>query len=383
MNKILLHASVASMLYKFNLDNIDILQNIGFDVEIACDFGNDNPMSFDEINDFKKKLNKKNIKYYDVICPRSIFKISKIYKGYKQLLEISNNNYSVVHTQSPIGGVICRLAFKNKRKNGLKIIYQAHGFHFYKGASLLNWLIFYPIEKFCSKYTDILITINSEDFLLAKNKFHMNKIEYVPGVGVDVNKFEFLDKVDILKSELNIGKDYFVFLSIGELNENKNHIVVLKALKKLLENDCDKWKYIICGEGNQRKKIDEFIRNNRLSENVYLAGYRTDVNRFYGIADAFIFPSFREGLSVSLMEAMACGLPCIVSNIRGNVDLIDESGGVLFNPFDYESCFNAIEKIINCDEIEKMKKHNVSKIMSFDKSNVSLIMEQIYRSCLK
>src|SRR5699024_9702226 len=98
----------------------------------------------------------------------------------------NSESYDIVHTQSPIGGALCRLAFRKNRKRGTKIIYQAHGFHFYKGGPISNWIFFYPIEKVCSYFTDTLITINHEDYELAKKKFHAKEVVYVPGVGIDL-----------------------------------------------------------------------------------------------------------------------------------------------------------------------------------------------------
>lgn len=329
MKKALMNASVASMIYQFNMNNIAILKELGYRVDVACNFGKENPISEKEIFDFREILKEKQIKIIETVCPRSILAVGKMIATYRQLRECAGKeHYDLVHTQSPIGGVVCRLAFRKARKHGTKVIYQAHGFHFYKGAPIINWLIFYPIEALCSYFTDVLITINQEDYKLAKRKLHAKKTVYVPGVGLDMSKFH-QTKVqrDEKRTELGITSDEFVFLSVGELNENKNHATVIRALGNLKkETDITNIKYLICGKGDNKKTLETLIRELDLSGQVKLLGFRKDVSDIYKVSDAFVFPSFREGLSMALMEAMCCGLPVACSSIRGNVDLIDETG---------------------------------------------------------
>lgn len=376
MKKVLMHASVASMIYKFNMNNIKILEELGYKVEVACNFGKENPISHEEINQFKRILDEKNIKYYDVCCPRSLFAIKKMYIAYRQLKQVAKEeNYNLVHTQSPIGGVVCRLAFRKARKQGTKVIYQAHGFHFYKGAPLINWLLFYPIEKICSYFTDLLITINREDYKLAKNKMNANQVQYVPGVGINLQRFECAN-VDKRKKklELNLPEDAIILFSVGELNKNKNHQVVIKALAEVKN---EKIHYCIAGKGEEKDTLLQLASSLGLQNNIHLIGFRTDVKELYHISDYFVFPSFREGLSVSLMEAMASGLPCAVSRIRGNVDLIDEEGGTMFDPGSVSECAVAIQNLLNSNT-KVMKKNNMNKVQEFSINSVAEKMRVIY-----
>lgn len=379
MKKALMNSSVASMIYKFNMDNIDALETLGYKIDVACNFGRENPISEKEIADFKNILTEKNIRFFDTTCPRSVFALKNMFTAYKQLKKIADGgHYDLVHTQSPIGGVVCRLAFRKARKNGTKVIYQAHGFHFYKGAPFLNWLIFYPIEKLCSRFTDILITINKEDYALAKKKFHARKTEYVPGIGLDTLRFNNCDKRQ-KRAELNIGEDETLLLSVGELNDNKNHETVIKALAQLkAEMPVDGIKYLICGQGEKMNALKQLADSLGLGDTVRFLGFRTDVGEIYSAADAFVFPSYREGLPVSLMEAMASGLPCAVSRIRGNTDLIDENGGMLFNPHSADDCKMALKDILKCD-LKKFGEYNTKKIKAFSILSVHEKMKKIYK----
>lgn len=192
MKKALIIASVPSMIEQFNMNNIKILQELGYQVDVATNFQNSGTISEERTEEFKKELASINVKCYNVLFSRNPFSLSNI-KAYKEIKKIvqEDNHYDIIHMHSPIGGVCGRLACKKIFGRDLKVIYTAHGFHFYKGAPLLNWLLYYPIEKWLSKYTDILITINEEDYSIAKKKFKAKKIELVHGVGVDIEKFNF------------------------------------------------------------------------------------------------------------------------------------------------------------------------------------------------
>ena len=291
-------------------------------------------------------------------------------KAIKEIHNIlKNNKYDIVHCHTPIIAACTRLACNQYRKKGLKVFYTAHGFHFYSGAPFRNWILYYPIEWICSYITDILITINTEDYERAKRKLHAKKTFYVPGVGIDTKKFGQSYDGKKIKKEFNIASDAFILLSVGELNRNKNHQIVIKALEGL-----SKVIYVIVGSGEQ-----EELRTlaKRAGVNLILAGYRPDTPDFYNAANAYILPSIREGLNVSLMEAMASGLPCLVGRIRGNMDLIDEDGGYMFDPTNVEEVREAIEKIMK-DSLG-MGIHNREKINKFDVSNVIGDLFEIYR----
>ncbi|MBR5794560.1 MAG: glycosyltransferase family 4 protein [Erysipelotrichaceae bacterium] len=318
-----------------------------------------------------------NCKIYHHSCSRSplskgnLLAIGEI----KKLVE--EQKYDIVHCHTPIAAMCTRVACRKLRKQGVKVMYTAHGFHFYKGAPLLNWMIYYPIEKICSYWTDVLITINQEDYNLATRKMRARRIEYVPGVGIDIDKFKntVVNKKQ-KREELGIPEDAFLLLSVGELNENKNHELVIRALAEIKNKNIH---YLIAGEGNLKSYLTNLCSELSLSDNVHLAGYRKDVNELYMISDAFIFPSFREGLSVSLMEAMSVGLPCLVSKIRGNVDLITNEGGILFDSHIVEECKNAINKIVNND-LKSLSVYNMQAIKKYEINEINKLMKKVYEN---
>ena len=375
--KALIVASVASMIEQFNMQNIQLLLDNGYCVDVACNCKEGNTISDERVQNLIERLADKGVPVIHVPIPRKITDIKGIFDSLIQVKKLCDeNHYDLLHCHSPIGSVVARLAAKKARKQGTKVIYTAHGFHFYKGAPKQNWLIFYPVEKICSKWTDVLITINKEDYIFAKKHMDARQVEYIPGVGVDTEKFKLNDfDKDRKRLELGIEKDDIFILSVGELNQNKNQEVIVKAIARL---NNPKIHYFIAGKGDKEQYLKELA--DQLGVNLHLLGYRTDIVELLNTADIFAFPSFREGLSVALMEAMAAGLPCVVSRIRGNVDLIENGvNGDVCMYDSIEEYKRKIENLIkNMDIREKYSDKSKEKIHLYDKNKVMKELKKIY-----
>lgn len=345
-----------------------VLLDMGYEVHIAANF-KDNIDNFDDPNVIKHQID----------FSRNPFSIDN-FKAKKQLEKLLNQyQFDIVHTQSPSGGAITRLATRKTRKKGTKVIYTAHGFHFFKGAPLKNWIFFYPVELWLSRYTDVLITINKEDFNRAKRCFKSVKVEYIPGVGIDTKKFNHnSDNKSLKRKELGLPGDAFVVLSVGELNRNKNHETIINAISKLNNSHIY---YIICGQGILNEYLKSLIKKLDLDKQIKLLGYRKDIAEISKASDVFAFPSFREGLSVSLMEAMASGLPVVCSNIRGNSDLIKNGKNGFLNKPDNIDCFKkSIQKVMDDTELRKeMSVRNIEEIKEYDKDIVKNAMKKLYK----
>ena len=318
--------------------------------------------------------------YYNVPFERNPLKPGNL-KAYKELKHIiDEGEYDIIHCHTPVGAMLTRLAAKQARKRGTKVFYTAHGFHFYKGAPAINWILYYPVEKWLSRYTDVLITINKEDFERAKT-FKAGKVCYVPGVGIDLKKFQTNpmirnEKRRWLCHEYDIPSSATVLLSVGEVNKNKNHRVVIEALGQLNRKDIY---YVICGRGPLLDEYKELSRQYKIEEQVILTGYRTDVADFYKAADVFVFPSFREGLPVAVMEAMASGLPVITTRIRGSSDLVTEGeNGLLVQPKDVAGFCNAINQYANVLKREMTAKKNIEKANEYDLKHILQIYYGFY-----
>lgn len=369
MNKrVLMVATVPSMIGQFNINNIHLLLEMGYTVDVASDFTDTSVWPKERIGVFKQDMKNLGIECIQLDYSRNALKLSRHIASYKETLELlKDKKYSFIHTHTPIASAIIRLA---AHKTGTKVIYTAHGFHFYKGAPFKNWIIFYPIEKLLSKYTDVLITINQEDYKNALNKFRAKKTIYVPGVGVDTQKFTPRKSGrEKIRKELGIDNDRLMLLSVGELNQNKNHESVIRAIQGF---DIT---YVIVGKGELKESLE--ITAKECSVDIRLVGFRTDVADFYDAADVYVLPSIREGLNVSLMEAMASGLAVACGNIRGNMDLI-ENTDVLFSPTTISEITFALTNAIKQREILGLK--NLEKIKTFSLETVNALMLELYKN---
>lgn len=378
MKRALMYASVASMIDLFNMENIKILQSLGYHVDVACNFEEGSITSKERVEEFKRELGNAGIKTFQIPIPRSIKKIEDIRRSYQLTKKLCKNNYDLVHCHSPIGSVICRAAFK---KNNVRMIYTAHGFHFYKGAPKKNWVLFYPVEKYFARFTDTLITINNEDYKLAKNNFaEAGEIILINGIGIDTDKYskKNIERHELFPDNL-IEKSDFLIISVGQLSVRKNHEEFIRAISKLKNPNI---KYIIIGEGELRGYLEKLITDLKLEKQVFLLGYKGNVDEYLSISDLYAFPSLQEGLPASLMEAMSVGLPAIVSDIRGNRDLIiHDRGGCLFSLGNEDSLVNNLGKLINNrKQLKKFGKFNQNKITEFDTNQVNKQMLKIYSS---
>ena len=300
--------------------------------------------------------------------------------AHKQLSEIiRGGGYDVVHCNTPIGGVLGRIGAHEAQIP--TVIYQAHGFHFWKGAPAKNWLMYYSVEKALAHWTDILITINQEDYERAK-KFHLHKggkLILHPGVGVNIANFQDVE-VDRSqnRAELGVKPDQTVFITVGELIDRKNHDILIDAMKKLNKSDTV---LLIAGAGETMNKLQSKIDREGLQSTVKLLGYRTDVKELLKASDCFVFSSFQEGLPGALMEAMASGLPCIASNIRGNTDALGDSP-FMFAPNDCDQLVLHMEKMLDPDVRYAEAEKNKVRVQKFDISEAVSAYKAIYSGLL-
>ena len=317
--------------------------------------------------------------FYDAPFERSPLKKGNLTACRITRRVIRDGNFDIIHCHTPMGAVAARLGALGARKRGTKVIYTAHGFHFYKGAPLRNWLLYFPVEWLLAPVTDVLITINREDYARAKKCLRAKSIVYIPGVGIDTEKFRGNEaRGAALRRELGIPENATVLLSVGDLNTNKNHALVLEALARLRDPNLY---YVVCGRGELQQAHEDYVRTHGLEGRVFFMGYRNDVKDFYAMADAFVFPSFREGLSVSVMEAMASGLPVLASRIRGNTDILEEGvNGFLFDPADTADLVRALERLPRGERRLEMGRANRERAEHYSIHTIVDAYREIYRS---
>ena len=360
MQKLLFISNITNKVNAFSKSAIIAAQRVGLDFHAAANWSTASAeqIAADE-HDY-------GIKIHNVNISRSPFSLSNL-KALEQVKEIiREENIYYIHCNTPVGGVIGRALNKNVKK----VIYEAHGFHFYNGAPLRNWLLYYPVEKLLATKTDAIITVNKDDYEFAK-KHLKSEIYYVPGVGIELEQWnQYRD----IREEIGLSSQDFVIVVVGRLEKNKNCGTVIEAVKKV-----PGVKLVFCGDGEDRGKLEEKAKD--LGDRVIFLGNRSDMSNIYHMADCFVLASYREGLSRSIMEAMACELPCVVTDIRGNRDLVDKS--FLFKPTDVDALAEKIRMVRKSQDLRNMMKaHNLEKIkeFSFEKvvDELSKIYEEVY-----
>ena len=366
MKKVLFVATITKHINTFHIPYLKWFKEQGYEVHVAS--RGEEKIEFCD-------------KHYNLPFERFPLKKNNL-KTYKELKKIINNNqYEIVHCHTPVGGVLTRLAARRARKKGTTVIYTAHGFHFYKGAPLLNWIIYYPIEKICAKWTDCLITITEEDFILARKKIKAKRIEHINGVGMNTEKFQkelSEDEKNDKRRELGINKNDIVFSYVAELNKNKNQILLIEAIKEL-KKEFPNIKLLLVGTGPLAEEYQKIIKKQSLENNIKLLGKRNDINELLSITDIYLASSIREGLPVNIMEAMYKKLPIIATDNRGHRELVENNvnGYIVKN-----NSKELIEKIKNMmknnEKKEKFKGNSYKSTLKYQMKEVLEEVKTIY-----
>ena len=360
MKKVLFTATVDSHIIQFHIPYLKWFKEQGYEVHVATNGNEKIPYC-----DIKHKISfeRNPIKINNI---KAIFKLKKI---------IEKEKFQIIHTHTPMGSVVTRLAAKNARKKyKTKVIYTAHGFHFFEGAPLINWIVFYPIEKYLSKYTDCLITINEEDYNLAKTKFNAKKVELVNGVGVDENKFDFQmsdEEKHKLRRSLGLNDDDFVIIYVAELSKRKNQGMLIKAVKELIDEGKDNIKVILPGIDSRKGYYQEMTKKLEIEQNIKFLGYRKDIPKLLKISNLYVSTAKQEGLPVNLIEAMFSGLPTIATDCRGNRDLINSCLEI--------NDYNQLKERIISEMGKKNQEIIEYEVELYEIENVIKNIEKIYR----
>jgi glycosyltransferase EpsD len=321
---------------------------------------------------------------YDVAITRRPFSLKNIlaYKAIKKI--ISEKKYAIVHCHTPVGGVLGRLCAKAARKNGTIVIYTCHGFHFYNGSSFFSWIVYYTVEKLLSYYTDCIVTINQQDYVVAKERLHAKNVFKINGVGVNLQRFKpvSVDEKKLLRDEYKFKGDDFIIIYTAQLIPRKNHEFLINQIVYLMK-EITNLKILLVGSGDLlfNEKCKAMVNKYSLQDIVFFMGYRTDVEKLYALSDVLISVSLQEGLPQNLIEGMACGLPVVCSNIRGHVDVVSHlMNGFLFslknpqemNGYIYQLFSNAVLR-------DTISKQNITDAQKFSVASSVADMAVIYK----
>ncbi|MFS0638316.1 glycosyltransferase family 4 protein [Mesobacillus foraminis] len=365
--KILFCATVDYHFKAFHLPYMEWFKKQGWEVHIAA--------NGDMVLPFVDKK-------YNLPIARSPFDHNNL-EAFNSLKSIiKENKYKIVHCHTPVGGVLARLASQDARSRGTKVIYTAHGFHFCKGGSFTNWMIYYPIEKWLAGMTDCLVTINEEDYHLATtHRFKAGQINHIHGVGVDTDLFTPVSKEKKLRLREALGfkpNDFIMFYA-AEFNKNKNQSQLIKALASIKKN-VPNARLVFAGEGKLFEECRELAVTLKVENMVHFLGYRKDIEQLLKAADIAVASSSREGLPVNIMESMACGLPIIASQNRGHSELVeDRKNGFIIPRGDDELFGKRIKELYDSKQLRKwMGTESRKKVVPYSLANVGVELGEIY-----
>ena len=380
--QILVLTTTCDFLYKFERQNIQILQQMGYVIHYAANMRE--PAYFTPL----EQMRESGIQLHDISIARSPFLFRTNYQALRQILHIiRENSIQIIHCHTPVGGVLGRLAGRLVSGKKPIVLYTAHGFHFFQGAPLFNRCVYYTVEKFLAGSTDVLLVINDEDEKAAKH-FTLRKngmVVKIPGTGLDIEAFAPLrtDEWLLARKKLGISPDTFFLVSVGELNKNKNHDVVLKALAELQrKNTTVKLHYGICGDGFFRAETEQQLTEMALSKQVSVYGYCTNIRDIVGCADVMVFPSIREGLGMAALEALALGIPVIASDNRGTREYMRHgANGFVCRYDDVDSFAQYLEQIsrMSVQERSTMRENCLKTVQPFSSQYTAIAMRKVYQ----
>ena len=382
LKKILIVASVVSFIEWFNKENVDFLsEQCSCEVHIACNFDYTNDTDPVRTKAYIDKLITQGIVLHNLSFARSPLSFGNVSVYWQLRKIIETHRFDLIHCHTPTASVITRLAARNARKNGSVVMYTCHGFHFHKASPLKNWIIYYPVEKYLSRFCDYLVTINQEDFSRAK-QFHCKNVRYIPSVGVDIQKIQSIT-IDKAKKRASIGvtSDCFLIISAGELIPRKNHEVIIRALAQL--NNPNIY-YAIAGKGPLKEYLESLSEKLGVENHVKLLGFRTDIFELYHASDLCAFPSKIEGLGMAGIEAMAAGIPLISSNVHGITDYVrNGETGFSFSPSDTQGFANAIEQFFSNPSLcNSMSEKCCAAVQCYELNHALEVMWSIYTEIL-
>ena len=369
--KVLFVASVAVHLHAFHRPYLKWFHDQGYEVHVACR-GEFSDSNVDKVWNIAFERSPLSLNH-----PVSLLKLRKI---------INDNAYELINCHTHEASVLSRLAAIEARKKGTRLIYTAHGFHFFKGGSRWSWLTYYPVEVAMSYLTDSIVCINQEDLnIISQKGSPSTDYHLIPGIGVDPSRFEppSKERKATLRESLEIDPAGFVMIYVAEFIERKNHRLLIDAIK-LLTDKIDNFTVLLAGRGVLLEETKQYVSDNNLEEKIRFLGFVTDIEKYYQTADVAISTSRQEGLGINLVEAMMCGLPVIATVDRGHRTIVDhEVNGVLFPQDNAEALSNAVYKLYSDDELRlEMSVEAIKKAEKFEIKNSLQAMSNIYNNVL-
>lgn len=378
--KALIVSALAGFVRSFLMSDVAMLQDMGYEVHCAA---NAEHAGADDVVNF---LESRGVIFHQVCFSSSRPASHESVIAFREMRKLAKcGDFKFVHCHTPIAGAICREAFRKQQREGVVLVaYTTHGFYFHKKSGSKSWLLYRTAEDFLSRWSDVMITINREDYGNAL-RMHCPDIRYIPGVGVDIDRFHNLEiDSDTYRRSLGLSPNDFVILAVGEISARKNQKVIVEALAARPLSGAV---FVICGNCMTSTETKDEIERLASEGNVDVRflGRRNDVAEICKCADVGVLPSTREGLGLAGIEMLASGLPVIGSDVHGIPDyLINDVNGVLCDPSDVNAFGEAMRRLYD-DPIlrERLGANGYESVRFFSLDESARCMERIYRDVLR
>lgn len=349
--KVLFTASTLSHIKNFHLPYILWLRGQGHIVHIAAGEGGSCPEA-DAV--FPLPLEK------SITAPKNI----KVAWSLRRLID--TEQYDLVSCHTSLASFFTRLAVRRRRP---VIMNTSHGYLFDDNTSFIKRTILLLAEKLMVRRTDLLMVMNAQDLEIAQRaQLCRGQIIKTNGMGINLEKFipttpEAKQKI---RTTLDIPQDALVLIYVAEFSERKNQSFLIHAMAEL----SDDVHLILLGDGKEFDSCQAIAHQRGICERVHFMGHQTDTLPYLQSADVAVSSSRYEGLPFNLMEAMAVGLPLVVSDVKGNQDLVETGENGFTYPYNNPEQFCAhITDILNRDRV-RMGCHSHKKVQQYELDQV-------------
>lgn len=373
--KVLFFATIHKHFLAFHIPYIKWFKEHGYEVHVAANDSKDVEVPYAD-------------KQIEICVERNPFHKNNI-KAVKQLRElIETEQYCLITCHTAMGGMISRLAGKSARKKfGLKMLYTVHGFHFFKGSPKKYWMMYYPMEKFLSRYTDAIITINQEDYDMVMTHGFKNLYTYkIPGIGINTERLFVADREKQMKLREKYGykPEDFLMIYIAEYIPRKNHKFLIDVLRELIKM-VPTIKYLFAGRGMGMESTKAYAQELGVADHIDFLGFRKDIGNLIAISDVGMSASRQEGLGLNLAEEMFSARPVVATKDRGHIEMIvsGENGFIYPQGDANEFIKDVLYLYENVDARLNMGQKAKDSIQKFRLDNSLKEMEKIYNNFLQ
>lgn len=331
--KILFCASTVSHILNFHLPYLRAFHEMGYEVWVAAD-------------------RQASVPYADRVVALPMQKKFLSFGNLKAVLEarrlVREQRFDMVSTHTGLASAVVRAAILllHERPN---VVCTVHGYLFREDEGLKKWIYLIP-EKLCARVTDVLMVMNHEDYEIArKHKLYRDKLSYINGMGLDLAKFRPATPEERFsaRKKFRIGENDFVYVYAAEFSRRKNQAFLIRAFAEVCRKN-PRMKLLLAGNGVLLEECRTLAHQLHADGQILFPGYVEDMQQLYAASDVCVSVSRIEGLPFNVMEAMACGLPVVASDIKGHRELIEDGeNGALFQTEDSASLERGLRAVLD------------------------------------